>query len=197
MQQFATTTTSTSTQAIFTNAQVTGTRFHVYWQTPYYYAQSQQLPENARGAKAITKFASEVDTAGIYDFNGECSLIEVLDNDTNGAQVPCQSPNNPVLEFEAGAVDGDYWFVHCQVDRATLALECGQPPDRGPFPETDYLCGYTYQDGSTTHYWNYAWFLGGTPTGSNCQTFTNYASIISDSNQDLVAETVDDTIDGL
>lgn len=174
----------------------------MYLDTPYYYAQSQNLPENARGAKAITQFGAEIDTAGVYVFSGQCSVYEYTPGaNDNDVQIPLQSPNNPVLEFEQGAADGDYWFVHCQVDRATGVIECGQPPDEpngSPiFPETDYDCGYSYEQDGTSYYWSRVWYLGGNPTGSNCETFTNHVQVIADSDQTALVQSVNNTIDGL
>lgn len=133
------------------------------------------LPENARGAKAITQFAADSGEETAYKLNPSCYFF--LANVVDGPVAPLQSPNNPVLLFEAGAEDGDYGLTMCLVDRATYQLSCGPSTDN---PATDWACSYTFSQDGTTNFYNYVWYLGGTPSASNCQTFTNTAVVIAD-----------------
>ena len=126
----------------------------------------------------MTQFGNGEGEATIYQLSGQCGIYQAPPHDDDKGFVLLQSPNNPVLIFSAGAEDGDYWYTYCLVDRDTNALSCGQTTSS---PETNYGCGYDYDDGSVSFSAYPVWYLGGTPTGSDCRTFTMSVSVVAGS----------------
>ena len=104
-----------------------------------YGANEQLIVPNPRGDHAITQFAADSGKEQLYRLTQACTLYQYPF--TEQGYILAQSPSNPVLEFEAGAFDGNYDSTYCQVERGTYNLYCGTSVST---PGTDYSCSYSY-----------------------------------------------------